>query len=124
VQDERHDGTENHHRRREDVEPQAVPAQRGEEARPHLQPDRVHEEDQPELPGELEGVLVHVDAEVAEEEAGEEHTGDAEANATDADGADGEPEPRHEGEDQDRARSRRSVEKRLTHRGGAPSSTP
>ena len=92
-----------------------MPAQGGEEARAHLEADRVHEEDEPQLAHELAGALLDVDAEVAEREAHEEDAGDAEADPAQPHGAQGEAEGGHEGQDEDRPRRGRPVEERQAH---------
>ena len=106
---------EGDHGGREQVEAQAVPAQRGQEAGAHLQADRVHEEDEAQLADELAGPLLDVHAEVAERDADEENARDPEAHAADLHAPQREAEGRHEREDEDRSRRRGAVEERRAH---------
>ena len=96
--------------------PEPVTPERREEARAHLEADRVHEEDQTELAGEVEDVLVDADAEVPEQQPGEENAGDAEADTPQAEAAQHEPRPRHEGEDEQGPDRGRAVQKHLSQR--------
>ncbi len=92
-----------------------MPAQGGQEAGTHLQPDRVHEEDEAQLAHELAGALLDVHAEVAEGEAHEEDAGDAEAHPAESHRAQGEAQGGHQREDEDRSRRGRAVEEGRAH---------
>ena len=125
AQDEGHRHAEDHHRRGEQVETQAVPAQGGQEAGADLEADRVHEEDETQLADELAGALLDVHPEVAEGDAHEEDTRDPEAHPANANRAQGETERRHQREDEDRPRRGRAVEEGRVHAAlGAPALTP
>ena len=100
---------EEHDRGGEQVQGQPVTAQRGEEAGTHLEADRVHEEDQPELAAELQDSLVDVHTEMAEGEAGEQDSGDPQADPPHAQAAQGEAAPGDQGQDEHGARGGRSV---------------
>ena len=84
--------------------------QRGEEAGPDLQSDRVDEEHEAQLAHELAGALGDLHAEVAEGDPDEEHARDAEADAAEAHGTERETQGRHEREDEDRSRRRLPVQ--------------
>ena len=92
---------------------QPVTAQRSEEAGAHLEADRVHEEDEPELADELQDPLVDVHAEMAEGEAGEQHSRDPQADPPHAEAAQREAAPGDQGQDEHGARGGRSVKERL-----------
>ena len=98
---------EQHDRGGEQVQGQPVTAQRSEEAGTHLEADRVHEEDEPELAGELQSPLVDVNAEMAEGEAGEQDSRDPQADPPHAEAAQREAAPGDQG--QDRRGTRRSI---------------
>ena len=70
-----------------EVQPQPMPPQRREEAGPHLQADRVDEQDQSELAGELQDLRVDLQADLAGEDPGKQDPGDAQADAQHADRA-------------------------------------
>ena len=111
---------ERHHGRGEEVEAQAVPAQRGEEARSHLEADRVDEEHEAQLAHELAGALLDVHPEVAEGDAHEEDAGDAEADAAHPHRAQGQAQSRHQRQDEDRPRRGRAVEECRAHAAVVP----
>ena len=84
-------------RRREEVQLQAAPAERGDEAGADLQADRGDEEDQAEVPHELQDGRLDHDAEVPEEEADEEDPCRRQADAPDLHGAEGQARGRRRG---------------------------
>ena len=106
---------EGHHGRGQEVEAQAVPAQRGEEARSHLEADRVDEEHEAQLAHELAGALLDVHPEVAEGDAHEEDASDAEADAAHPHRTQRQAQGRHQRQDEDRPRRGRAVEKGRAH---------
>jgi hypothetical protein len=65
-------GAENHDRRGQRVHFHPLLPQRGEEARPELQPDREDEQNQPEFLHEIERVMIHRRAKVSDENAREQ----------------------------------------------------
>jgi hypothetical protein len=66
-----------------------------------LQADRENKKNEPEFANELEDFGADVPADVAEEEAGEKHAGNPEADAANLNGREGESGYRDDGEDKD-----------------------
>jgi hypothetical protein len=95
---------EKHHACRQRVQPDSGLAQRGEETGSQLQPDREHEQDQPELLHEVERRLVDGLAEVPGDEAREEDAGRAEPDAADLDATERHAGAAHERDHADRVR--------------------
>ena len=84
MQDRGNQTAENHNQNGEQVKPQARDAQRSEEARPHLDPDGVHEEDQAEFLNKVQHGATERNArlvyKVADDNTAKQHASDTEAD--------------------------------------------
>ena len=88
-------------RRRAEIQRKPLIPERREESRPDLQSYGEDEENQAEFLHELENSVVDMPSEMAEEDSGEEDSGDAEPHALDLDRGEGKSGDRDDGKDED-----------------------
>ena len=105
VQQDDHDAAQADDGHGDAVQTQAALAQRGKEAWPHLDTDRVDEQDEPELLDEVHRVLIEREIvageEVADDDAAEQNPADAQADATQANVTDGKAKDGNQGQQAD-----------------------
>ena len=105
VQQDDHDAAQADDGHGHAVQAQAALAQRGEEARAHLDADRVDEQDEPELLDEVHRVLIEREIvageEVSDDDAAEKHSADAQADAAQTDVTDAKAQDGDQGQQAD-----------------------
>ena len=91
-----------HHGRGQQIELQPLLLEGGEEARPHLRAYGIDEKDEAEVAQELQRDMVYGEADVAGQDAGEQHPGYAEIDAGDLYVPDSQARRRHHHDDEHR----------------------